>query len=127
AQAIDHPAREGHRIGESPPVGALRDVALHALGMRPRFALVLDGHELVAARGGISATLSTLRNLVADRVHDPERAFRAALLDLRHGLDVVRVLREVARLEGLFALIRWCDDWLAARRTLVARVEAQLA
>ena len=40
---------------------------------------------------------------------------------------VMRVLRDVARLEELFALIRWCDDWLAARRTLVARVEAQLA
>ena len=63
---------------------------------------------------------------MTDRIHDAERAYRAALLDLRHGLDVVRVLREVARLEELFALIRWCDDWLAARRTLVARVEAQL-
>jgi hypothetical protein len=27
----------------------------------------------------------------------------------------------------LFGLIRWCDDWLGARRTLVARVEAQLS
>jgi hypothetical protein len=36
-------------------------------------------------------------------------------------------MREVARLEELFALIRWCDDWLNARRTLVSRVEAQLA
>ena len=52
--------------------------------------------------------------------------FRGALLDLRHGIDVVRVLREVSRLEELFAVIRWCDDWLPARRTLVARVEAQL-
>jgi hypothetical protein len=60
-------------------------------------------------------------------MQDPERAYRGALLDLRHGVDVVRVLRDVARLEELFALIRWCDDWLAARRTLVARVEAQLA
>ena len=50
-----------------------------------------------------------------------------ALLDLRHGIDVVRVLREVARLDELFGLIRWCDDWLPARRALVARVEAQLA
>ncbi|HSN25392.1 MAG TPA: hypothetical protein VLT45_03880 [Kofleriaceae bacterium] len=68
-----------------------------------------------------------MRQLVTDRIQDPERAYRGALLDLRHGLDVVRVLRDVARLEELFALIRWCDDYLAARRTLVARVEAQLA
>ena len=125
-QVIDSAPREAKRIGETDPVLALRDVAVHALSMRPRFAQVLDGHSLAAGRGGISATLSTLRHLVTDRIHDAERAYRSALLDLRHGLDVVRVLREVARLEELFALIRWCDDWLAARRTLVARVEAQL-
>lgn len=125
-QAIEHPAREARRIGESPPVIALRDVAVHAMTMRPRFQLALDGHDLGGHRAGISATLFSLRQLVTDRVHDAERAYRGALLDLRHGLDVVRVLREVARLEELFGLIRWCDDWLPARRTLVARVEAQL-
>src|SRR4029079_18329455 len=86
-----------------------------------------EGHALHAARGGIGATLATLRQLVTERIHDSERAYRGALLDLRHGLDVVRVVREIARLEELFALIRWCDDWLATRRTLVARVETQLA
>ena len=126
AQAIEHAPREAKHIDEATPVGALRDVAVHAISMRPRFMQVLDGHNLAASRGGISATLSTLRHLVTDRIHDAERAYRAALLDLRHGVDVVRVMREVARLEELFALIRWCDDWLAARRTLVARVEAQL-
>jgi hypothetical protein len=125
-QAIEHAPREARRLGETPPVHALRDVAVHAHAMRPRFVQVLEGHSLAAGRGGITATLSTLRHLVTDRIHDAERAYRAALLDLRHGLDVVRVMREVARLEELFALIRWCDDWLAARRTLVARVEAQL-
>ncbi|HSD89042.1 MAG TPA: hypothetical protein VLB44_16050 [Kofleriaceae bacterium] len=127
AQAIEHAPREAKRIGETAPVQALRDVAAHALAMRPRFDQVLDGHALEAGRGGIGATLSTLRLLVTERIHDAERAYRASLLDLRHGLDVVRVLREVARLEELFALIRWSDDWLTARRTLVARVEAQLA
>lgn len=126
-QAIEHPPREARRIGESAPVDALRDVAVHALAMRPRLMHALEGHNLVAGRGGITATLSTLRHIVTDRIHDAERAYRGALLDLRHGLDVVRVLREVARLEELFGVIRWCDDWLAARRTLVARVEAQLA
>jgi hypothetical protein len=127
AQALEHPSREGRRLGETPPVDALRDVAMHALAMRPRLQLALEGHGLTAGRGGIGATLSTLRQLVTDRIHDAERAYRAALLDLRHGLDVVRVLREVARLEELFGLIRWCDDWLPARRTLIARVEAHLA
>jgi hypothetical protein len=127
AQAVDHPARESRRIGDVPPVEALRAVADHAVEMRPRFSKLIDGHNLASAKHGMAATLSSLRHLVTDRMQDPERAYRGALLDLRHGLDVVRVLRDVARLEELFALIRWCDDYLAARRTLVARVEAQLA
>lgn len=126
AQALEHAPREARRIGESPPVQVLRDVAVHALAMRPRLLHVVDAHELAAGRRAIGTTIATLRHLVTDRIHDAERAYRAALLDLRHGVDVVRVLREVARLEELFALIRWCDDWLPARRTLVARVEAQL-
>jgi len=124
--AVEHASAVARRIGETAPVDVLRDVRLHALSMRSRFVRALEGHSLSASRGGVAATLSTLRCFVAERVHDPERAYRGALLDLRHGVDVVRVLREVARLEELFALIRWCDDWLTARRTLVARVEAQL-
>ncbi len=127
AHAIEHAPREARRLGAAPPVAALREVAAHAVEMRPRFDQLLDGHNLVSAKSGIAATLSSLRHLVTDRMQDPERAYRGALLDLRHGLDVVRVLRDVARLDELFALIRWCDDWLSARRTLVARVEAQLA
>ena len=125
-QAIEHAPREARRIGEATPVHALRDVALHAQQLRPRLIAAIEGHALVPGEGRLGATFSTLRQLVADRVYDAERAYRGALLDLRHGIDVVRVLREVARLEELFALIRWCDDWLAARRALVARVEAQL-
>jgi hypothetical protein len=125
--AIEHAPREARRIGESAPVLALRDVGVHAQQLRPRLHRALDGHALATSEGRLSGTFSTIRNLVADHVYDAERAFRGALLDLRHGIDVVRVLREVARLEELFALIRWCDDWLSARRTLVARVEAQLA
>lgn len=126
-QAIDAPAREGKRIGEMPPVLALREVALHAQMMRPRFELLLQAHEIPLHRSGLGTTLATLRHLVVDRVVDAERSFRAALLDLRHGIDVVKLLREVVRRQMLFGVIRWCDDWLGARRTLVARVEAQLA
>ncbi len=126
-QAIEHAPREARRIGEAAPVQALRDVALHAHQLRSRFYGAIEGHGVFPGEGRLGATFSTLRQLVADRVYDAERAYRGALLDLRHGVDVVRVLREVSRLEELFALIRWCDDWLAVRRTLIARVEAQLA
>lgn len=125
-QAQELAPREARRIGESPPVAVLREIGAHSLQMRPRLVHVLEGHDLVPAHQRLSATFTTLRQLVVDHIYDAERSYRGALLDLRHALDVVRVLREVARLEELFALIRWCDDWLVARRTLVARVEAQL-
>jgi hypothetical protein len=129
AQAMEHPAREEKRIGPMPPIEALRAIADHAAEMQQRFARVVEGHELQAqsSRGGIGATFASLRHLVLDRVVDPERAYRTALLDLRHGIEVVKLLREIARREMLFGVIRWSDDWLGARRTLVARVEAQLA
>jgi len=134
ARALDHADREARRIGDAPPVLALRRVAEHATEARPRLLHALSAHGLPDTTHGFGATLGTLRDLVVDRscatlrvAQDAERAFRAALIDLRHGLDVVRVLREVARLEGQFALIRWSDDWTPARRTLVARVAAQLA
>ncbi len=126
-QAIDHPVREAKRIGDAPPVVALQEVATHATAMRARLLEVLAANEIPSHTGTIGATLSTLRHLVVDRVVDPERSFRTALYDLRHGVDVVKLLREVTRNVGLFGVIRWCDDWLGARRTLVAGVEAQLA
>lgn len=125
-QAIEHPAREARRLGEQAPVHALREVADHALAMRSRFETMALGHGLVVHRFAIGA-LTTLRHLVIDRVVDPERSYRSVLLELRHGVEVVRLLREATRREELVGLIRWCDDWLIARRTLVARAEAQLA
>ena len=128
AQTIDQPVREAKRIGsEAPPVLALREVATHATAMRARFVDVLHRNEIPFHKGSLGATLATLRHFVVDRVIDAERSFRTALLDLRHGTDVVKLLREVSRRGELFGVIRWCDDWLGARRTLVARVEAQLA
>jgi len=125
-QAVDHPVREAKRIGDAPPVLALQEVSTHAAAMRTRFLEVLHRNEIPFHKGTLGATLATLRHLVIDRVVDAEKSFRTALLDLRHGIDVVKLLREVARRVELFGVIRWCDDWLGARRTLVARVEAQL-
>ncbi|MDQ3338295.1 MAG: hypothetical protein M4D80_24275 [Myxococcota bacterium] len=125
-QVAEHVTREEQRLGAVAPVLALREVASHATAMRVRFDAIVAGYDLQTCRSGIGPTLSSLRGLVTDRVVDPERAYRSCLLDLRHGIDVVKLAREVARNEELFGVIRWCDDWLRARRTLVARVEAQL-
>jgi hypothetical protein len=123
ALATDHPARESRRVGDAPPVQALREVADHARAMRARFEAMAVGHDVIPIR----RRMSTLKRFVIEHVVDAERSFRIALLDLRHGVEVVQILSELAREEGLFGLRRWTADWLVARRTLVARVEAQLA
>jgi hypothetical protein len=123
---IEHAPREARRIGDAPPTLALRAVAAHAVAMRARLEDMLEGHGLSRTRSGLGATLASLRSRVVDRVVAAEHAYRTALLQLRHAIDVVVLLRGVARTERLFGVIRWCDDWLAARRTLVSRVEAQL-
>lgn len=125
-QVVEQPGREARRIGDAGPVLVLREIAVHAAQMQPRFEDMAMGHGLVLHRFALGA-LTTLRHMVIDRVVDPERSYRGVLLELRHGLEVVKLLREASRREELFGLIRWCDDWLAARRTLVARAEAQLA
>jgi hypothetical protein len=126
--AVEHAPREAERFGtEVPPVAALREVAGHAAAMHPRFRTVVTGHGIRLGRNGIGPTLSTLRHLVVDQVVDAERTYRNALLDLRHGLDAVELLHGIARHDELFGIIRWCTEWLAVRRTLLARVEAQLA
>jgi hypothetical protein len=121
--AADHAAREERRIGDAPPVEALRDVADHATALRPRFERMVREYELTPS---YVAAVTPLRDLVLDRVTDPERAFRTALLDLRYGLDLVKLLRDTAWEDEVFGVLRWCDDWLGVRRTLVLRVEAQL-
>lgn len=128
AQTLEHLVREAARIGPVPPIDALQAVADHAVAMHRRFVVILEAHDLepLHPRGAITSTLASLRHLVVDRVVDPERAFRTALLELRHGMEIVELLRDLARREMVFGLIRWSDDWLAARRTLVACAEAQL-
>lgn len=129
AQAMEAPEREARRMGASPPVEALVEIADHAELMQRRFARMLEGHDpaLYLTHGGLGTTLTSLRHLVVDRVVHAERAYRTVLLDLRHGIEVVKLLREITRRQMLFGLVRWCDDWLGARRTLVARAEARLS
>jgi hypothetical protein len=125
AQAITHAPREARRIGDAPPVDVLRQIADHALGMRARFERMLVGHGILPGRSRLGATLSTVRYVVDANV-DPERSFRTIIVDLRHGLDTAATLRDHARTAELFGVIRWCDDWLVTRRSLVMRAEAQL-
>ena len=127
--ATQHPVREARRLGAVPPAHALTCVAEHAARMKAELSELARACELPDSRAGrgIGSMFSRVRHLVLDRFVDAERSYRGTLLGLRHGVDLVRLVREVADREGLDPLVEWCDDWLCARIPLVEAVAEQLA
>jgi hypothetical protein len=125
ADTVELAARTTQRIGDVPPARALRAVAAHALATRDRLAHVLAGHGIAATPS--RRRMSELCRWLIARLVDPERVYGDALDELRREVAIVHELRSAARVDGLFGLIRWCDDWLPARRLRIAHVEAQQA
>ncbi len=126
--AVRHPRREAERLGPVPPATALRAVAAHADEALADVARLAKERGLHASAVGQVAgeAFSVARHLVVDRVLSAEQSFRGTLLGLRHGVDVVRLLRSAADEEGDAPLVDWCDRWLSVRLRLVAGVEAEL-
>jgi hypothetical protein len=124
-----HPRREAGRLGDTPPGRALRAIATHAAGTYPRYAALMQrrGRRIGLGLGRtVGALFSALRHAIFDRVIDTERSYRATLLGLRHGVDVMRLLRAVAAREGDLYLAAYCDDVLAERLALLDRAEHAL-
>jgi hypothetical protein len=126
--AYRQPIREAKHLGDVPPASALRAVSAHAnevLDELPGLARA-RGVRLAAAGQIIGETFSDVRHFFADRVVDRERSYRGTLLGLRHGIDLVRLLRATADDEGDTDLAVFCDRWLSVRERLVAGVEREL-
>ena len=64
---------------------------------------------------------------MTDRMISAERSYRATLLGQRHGLDLVRSLRQVALAADDASLAMFCDGWIAQRTPLVEAVAARLS
>jgi hypothetical protein len=125
-----HTRREGRRLGDVPPARALLALGEHARQQRPRFDALACRRQpqrgLQIARA-VGEMFSTLRNLLFDRMLDTERSYRGTLLGFRHGVDVTRLLREVALRIGDDRLLQFCDEWLEQRIRLLHEAERQLA
>jgi hypothetical protein len=125
-----HTRREARRLGDVPPARALLALGEHARQQRLRFDALAGKRQpqrgLQIARA-VGEVFSTLRNLVFDRMIDTERSYRGTLLGFRHGVDVTRLLREVAVRLGDDRLRQFCDEWLEQRIALVHDAERQLA
>jgi hypothetical protein len=127
--AMRHGRREAGRLGDTPPGRALSASASHA-------ELVLDAlpdlarrEKLVISGAGIALgnLFSELRDTLLDKLIASERSYRGTLLGLRHGVDVVRALLEVATRSGRSELAAYCGQWLDARVPLVAAIEREMS
>jgi hypothetical protein len=125
-RACEHAERMIEQSPDSPPTKALTAITEHVESMRPRLYYVSSGYGVSVARARIRSTLSQLRNRVVENLKDTIRAYQFVIEDLQEGVELVTTLRGLARTDGLLGIVRWCDDWLAARRTLLLRAEAQL-
>lgn len=126
--AYRHPIREAARLGDVPPAIALRAVAAHAnevLDELPELARA-RGFTIAGVGAVIGEVFSDVRHFFADRLIDRERSYRGTLLGMRHGIDLVRLLRASAEDESDTELASWCERWANVRERLVAGVEREL-
>ncbi len=124
-----HAMRECERLGATGPGDALRAISTHAVGvLRELPALARDEQLPVSRLGQLVGTMfSKARDLFADRLIDEERSYRGTLLGMRHGVDLVKLIRHVADASGRVEIGGFCTRWLETREPLVAAVEQQLS
>lgn len=127
--AVSHPQREADRLGDVPPAQALRVVSAHAERVLKELPELAEQRNLPTSRFGqtVGQMFSNMRQWFADHLIDEERSYRGTLLGLRHGVDLVLLIRHAARVEGDPGLEGWCTTWLTERVPLVDEVAAQLA
>lgn len=123
-----HPVREAERLGDIPPAHAFRRVAEHATGILERLPDLARLHGLPVSTTGkrMGEMFSSVRDLLADRLIDPERSYRGTILGMRHGLDLVALMRATAKAAGDEELAIWCGIWLDERTPLVDACAEQL-
>lgn len=119
--AKSHPTLEAERLGDNPPGRAMRAVAEHATATLDDLPRLAQAHGLPVSAGGeaVGKVFSLLRDSLGDLLLNMERSYRGTLLGMRHGLDLVTLLRDVALLDEDEELVEWCTTWIDKRRPLV--------
>lgn len=127
--ARDHCRVEADRLGDCPPAQVLREVSLHAGDALVELPPLMRRHDLPAGIGGrrVGAALSGVRDYLADVLLSAEKSYRATLLGMRHGVDCIELLMDVAERHGDLDLAAWAELWLERRRPLVEAAARELA
>jgi hypothetical protein len=125
--AESHARREARRLVGT-PAHAREAVASHAAKVDRELDALARAEELPTSGGrAIGRAFSNLREAIADRLVDRERSYRGTLLGLRHGIDVVTMLRHVADASGRVEIAGFCTRWLDERPALVDAVARELS
>jgi len=126
--AMRHPRIEAERLGSGPPAQAMLAVAEHAKGAFANLRAAARTNDLPVSWFGVAvgSFFSMVRNGVVDRIIDTERSYRGTLLGIRHGVDVMKLIRRVADASGHVELAGLATRWLEEREALVDRVESAM-
>ena len=123
-----HTRREAKRLGDCPPARALLAIAEHADDVELALVKLTKHRQSIGLRLAriVAKVFSGMRHLVIDRLIDRERSYRATLLGLKHGMDTLRLLREVVTITGDVALLKFCDLVMVERLCLLEDAEQAL-
>jgi hypothetical protein len=123
-----HCRREAERLGNVPPARLLLSTAEHADEAIKSMIEHTKRSELPLSIAGavVGVMFSTTREFVLDRLLSSEQSYRGTLLGMKHGVDLVRLINQLAQREGDFELLEWTDDWLRRREPLVQEAESRL-
>ena len=117
------------QLGDIPPAKVLLQVSEQAGQMMRQLPDLVSKVALPKSRTGmaIGKAFSILRNRLGDVPLNKEKTFRATLLGMRHGQDLVVLLRHTARASGKKELADWCSEWLRERKLLIEVAASQLS
>lgn len=121
--AVSHGRREARRWGDTPPAQSLLAVAAHAEAWLVQWQSLASARNLSGKSVGqaIGETFSLVRDRLADNLVRAELSYRGTLLGMRHGVDLIRFLRDAAAAAGDTALAEACSFAFDERTVLVPR------
>ena len=126
--AARHCRIEAERLPDTGPGRAMHAVCTHAEREEPKVHRLAEERGVAASKIGaaIGNAFSVGRDQVTDLLLTCEQSYRGTLLGMRHGRDLVDLMRLAAATEHDAALEAWATAWLAAREPLLAAAAAEL-
>ncbi len=127
--AAEHSRRTAEQLGDIPPAATLMKVSEQAGSFIEDLDRFAREHRYPVSHTGrgVGRGFSSARNFLQDRLLTREKTYRGTLLGMRHGVDLVQLLRNAARNAGEDDLADWCTQWLEMRRPLVTEAMRQLS